>query len=507
MTDITLQKEELTKTLRAVIISSPPPRQMTPEDVERDYKRLVGKNIPHFKLGYGTLLDLLDSMPQEFQVIHDESGKITVKASVNDKSEHIEHLIKNQRTTENPRRNLTSAELQLKLHGKVFVPHEIQHSLYKFTKDRHQGVALTELQILLKNGQTLLEFGLKFGTRDLLEKYLNHILYLRNDTVFPADLHNSQGEPQKRSQGEKLTFKKIDDPPVTENALHVDDRTKDFMRALLSRHPEGILFNTFSKLYKEEFGSHFDYTHWGYMSIFELVRHMPEIFYCVKKSASEWFFFDTRRPIPRTLVAEAVCAGFGLELWNGKYGDLNHRDVEANERKTATPLQNGQSTFSLNGYIPNGSLEESEFSFPFSEELVACSCEAEKSLCSDLLLSCYEIWLVDYGILRRVTCSDLRYFHPAFARFPTQAFVGRLAKVSPTNVSGWSRESCTVFRNHVIMRPITAIVTNADTKDRILTATLMRVEDDGGRESILYMDDKLVSLGLATYRESGDIDM
>nr|CAD7447964.1 unnamed protein product [Timema bartmani] len=535
--DLTLQKEELTRTLRAVVISSPQPRQMTLEDVERDYKRLVGKDIPHFKFGYETLLDLLNSIPQDFQVIHDESGKITVKASVNNKSEHIEHLIKNQRvntTTENPHRKITSVELQLKLHRKVFVPHEIQHSLYKFVKDRHQGVELTELQTLLKNGQTLLEFGLDCGTRGLLEKYLNHILYLRNNTVFPADLHNSQGMegPTPPTSGAKMRGGGGVAEILTE--VWVIDR-----QMLVVRTAEGTS--------AEEFGSHFDYTHWGYMSIFEMVRHMPEIFHCVKKSASEWFFFDARRPIPRTLVAEAVCAGFGVELWNSKYGDLNHRDVEANERKTATSLQNGWSTCSLNGYIRNGSLDESEGSFPLREVLVACSCEAEKSLCSDFdfydecgsnyqiedhalrqRLFCaancegrflrsrvisfnssnlVKIWLVDYGILRRVARSDLRYFHPAFARFPTQAFVGRLANVSPINVSGWSREGCAVFRNHVIMRPITAIVTNADTKDRILTATLMRVEDDGGRESILYIDDKLVSLGLATYHESADIDV
>ena len=82
------------KYLRSALLSSK--GGVTAEQVYRDYRDLVGEGIPYRRLGYETLENFLNSVPDVCKISRRPTGEVVVSAVADETTRHIQELVSRQ---------------------------------------------------------------------------------------------------------------------------------------------------------------------------------------------------------------------------------------------------------------------------------------------------------------------------------------------------------------------------------------------------------------------------
>ena len=94
MSDQAKLKEELKKTIRALVMSAP--MGLTVEEVERDHANFEGCPVPYRQLGYNTCRDFLQDIPDTVRSVW-ERGHLVVRSVADESTRHIQSLVNRQK--------------------------------------------------------------------------------------------------------------------------------------------------------------------------------------------------------------------------------------------------------------------------------------------------------------------------------------------------------------------------------------------------------------------------
>ncbi|XP_078499825.1 tudor domain-containing protein 5 isoform X2 [Lissotriton helveticus] len=92
---------DLKKQVRSLLI--PAKDGLTPQQLERDYKEIVGSCLPPRGLGYRSIMDMVLDMPDVVKICPTGGGSVILKGIPNDSTMKIASLVARQKTSSKPR--------------------------------------------------------------------------------------------------------------------------------------------------------------------------------------------------------------------------------------------------------------------------------------------------------------------------------------------------------------------------------------------------------------------
>ncbi|KAJ9580218.1 hypothetical protein L9F63_004118, partial [Diploptera punctata] len=96
-----------------------------------------------------------------------------------------------------------------------------------------------------------------------------------------------------------------------EYASVISDALRKKLISLMDLHPDGIRCSELAQLYKEMYKVQLNYKEVGFVSIFQMVTNIPDVFYCVRESSEDWTLYDARKPPPEKPVANNISTSRG----------------------------------------------------------------------------------------------------------------------------------------------------------------------------------------------------
>ena len=88
--------DQVKNTVRAILISAK--NGLTPQQLQRDYESIVGVPLPVRELGFGTVIDLVASIPNVVRIERSYYGGVTLRAIPNSSCRHVANLVSKQRS-------------------------------------------------------------------------------------------------------------------------------------------------------------------------------------------------------------------------------------------------------------------------------------------------------------------------------------------------------------------------------------------------------------------------
>ncbi|XP_070575119.1 tudor domain-containing protein 5-like isoform X2 [Ptychodera flava] len=100
MSELAELREEVKKNLRALLISSP--TGLTPNQIDNDYRNMLGHPIPYRKLGYNSTLEFLKAIPECAKFTYDR-GHLILEGVADVTTKHIASLVSRQKISKSRR--------------------------------------------------------------------------------------------------------------------------------------------------------------------------------------------------------------------------------------------------------------------------------------------------------------------------------------------------------------------------------------------------------------------
>lgn len=151
MTDRHELLQTTTKLLKACLDSLQKPCPL--DQLQIQYKNCVGQTIPFRQLGFVDLEEFLKSIPETAEIIKEDSGKTFVKAASLKETEHIEKLVKEQKSSDQLQRrhhqhgqrnrNHQQGKHRFSTHstgfsGSKVVPYGVQSQIVRLLKEHNE---------------------------------------------------------------------------------------------------------------------------------------------------------------------------------------------------------------------------------------------------------------------------------------------------------------------------------------------------------------------------------
>ncbi|XP_067912958.1 tudor domain-containing protein 5 [Heterodontus francisci] len=111
--------EVLKKELRSLLISAK--NSLTPVELERDYRSMMGKQLPLCALGYRSVLELVSNIPDTIKIHTCGDGSILLKGVGNETTKGIEELVAKAKVSSKTKRNLRKTRYEL-VQRQAFLP-------------------------------------------------------------------------------------------------------------------------------------------------------------------------------------------------------------------------------------------------------------------------------------------------------------------------------------------------------------------------------------------------
>lgn len=90
-------RDQIKKTIRALLISAK--NGLSPQQLLRDYAKVIGTPFPLEELGYKTLTEAIHAMPDVVRVMKTFSGRVILRGVPDASSRHIASLVAKQRSS------------------------------------------------------------------------------------------------------------------------------------------------------------------------------------------------------------------------------------------------------------------------------------------------------------------------------------------------------------------------------------------------------------------------
>ncbi|CAH1998087.1 unnamed protein product [Acanthoscelides obtectus] len=515
---------------------------MTINQLSKDYRNMVGEEIPYYKLGYNSMESFLKSISDTVQV--KGSGPMaTVLPVVSEKSKHINELVTNQKITRKEAAHRQSFPIQQRKHLLYQKPVNTNPYKQPGTQPQRQKIFYPTR----KSGASYQSYPEKPVQKPVDEPVQGP----EQQPVQKPVLNTSTPENHERNSGcgktKKLLFGRI--PAEVRDILsNVPLPIRENLKFLIGQHENGIWCADLPKLYRSMFAKDINYEDFGYTSLSQLCISLPSVFHYCRPSDSDFKLYDSSKPLPPSAETKFTVASYTVESknlnegeicalpnieWDDvqsflpesvyKLGNAIPREFVPPETKEGDTIKVGVGeVFDLSKfwvYLDEGNLDNivddlqnfyvtnaSRYLMPegLIREGVYCAKviygEYHRAVIVDVLpevKNSIKVLFIDYGTMTKVPIEGICFLHEKFAELPAQAIRCRLADICPPEESTpWSHDAIVTFRNMCRDRSIDAKVVRINRKEQILEVYLIDATDPS---KPFCINTRLVELGLATY--------
>ncbi|CAH2015142.1 unnamed protein product [Acanthoscelides obtectus] len=341
------------KYIISVLTSSP--LTMTINQLSKDYRNMLGEEIPYHKLGYNSMEHFLKSISDTVQV--KGSGPMaTVLPVISEKSKHINELVTNQKITRKKTSHRQSFPIQQRKHlqyqkpvitnpykqpgtqpqrHKIFYPPSESSSSYQSYPEKPVQKPVDE-PVERPNQQPVLNTStpenrernpskLNLATNKLPEKSPDiykrivdsHMPKSSSSVEEKSDSQNSAGCGRTK----KLLFDRIP-AEVGDIQSNVPLPIRENLRFLIGQHENGIWCADLPKLYRSMFCKDINYEDFGYASLSQLCISLPSIFHYCRPSDSDFRLYDRNKPLPPSAETKFTVASYTVGSKNLNEGEI-----------------------------------------------------------------------------------------------------------------------------------------------------------------------------------------
>ena len=193
-------RQEVQKIISALLVTC---KQATTtgvplSDLESDYRNEEGMRIPFRELGFSSLIDLLNSLPQHVQLTN-RFGVWYVYPVISEKTRHVSSLVAGQKTS--IRRNVRGGKRPFRptpFYPKVYVPPirldpKVLAGVIQLVKKAPEGIQINHV---LQYTQDRITHS--FSYNDLVEqlKEISHEVYVEDNFVYPHGAKSTAQQDQ-----------------------------------------------------------------------------------------------------------------------------------------------------------------------------------------------------------------------------------------------------------------------------------------------------------------------
>lgn len=208
MNEVTNSRAEVEAMLRSVIQSSK--GGVLISNLQKEYKLLVGKNVPFKLLGYPTMEAMLRDMPDIVRIVRNSSGEEVVNAVVNENTAHLASLVARQKSSKSaskikmPKRRPHREPFGRKVQNSQYLPrvsHQSQNSYGNFIhteyNSQNKNVSVTKQPSEHLHSSSLRKIStIRKPSRNLPPRFMRlHRIPSSPPAVLPSESFKELSEP------------------------------------------------------------------------------------------------------------------------------------------------------------------------------------------------------------------------------------------------------------------------------------------------------------------------
>ncbi|XP_045452665.1 tudor domain-containing protein 5 [Melitaea cinxia] len=546
--------KQLKSVLRSLVVSSP--TQVDVRSLCRDYRNMVGKQIPNVKFGFTDTATFLREKFSDCFVFQGSAMNPVLTLIVPDSLKHIDKFVQKQRTP-------TSAKLKGKRKSvpeSVAKPVQTDLIVKSFKaksaqKEQIKAESVDTLTVNSKNSKPVQtseseksenEMSVSNGycSQRTLRNFLERRTALQSQTSL-----KSLSVSEKSSSGKDSTSKDDDSGRQTSSSMSSGQKSqleqlKQELRDIILSHPDGVWCADILRIYRERYGRELVFPRFGYSSVLGLVFAVPDVGVS-RQALGDWLLYDARAlpalaaapapapaPAPRPSAPDPEDALPGIAFDPDVFPEDCMHFMDSIPSESLVDIEPGTMLEVVVAEVYSPShfwllrLGESyniamEDMMDEMNEYYTKGEGANRTLAlgavrvGQYCASCYEgdwhrslivkvvdsdtvkVRHVDYGTVERAAAAALRPLARRWAALPAQALRARLAAARPPAAGRrWPRAAAAAFLRLVRERRLVANVVAADPRDGALEVLL--IDTSGARDRCLAAE--LVRAGHADAR-------
>ncbi|XP_076353729.1 tudor domain-containing protein 5-like isoform X2 [Tachypleus tridentatus] len=394
--------------IRSLLLSAQ--KGLTGRKLCEDYLHENGMELPYRSLGFISISQFLDSIPDVAKCVYNKSlQEYIYKGVVDETTKHIEKLVSRQKVS-NSNMSRRIPRMKLKPNRNISVQPKVPASLRRQIQElmmsypnginignfetafiRHFGMSLNCIIYGFDCVETLLRdigdivvlestsYGLQVNATKRTSMPKSDNSGCKNDThksEHVKKLHSSFGhvsEVQNISNTETPVTSCLKDENIqTQNQFDhfkkdfddfckISNKMKEDFRKVLDNHENGIMLTRFPSEYEKVTHQQLDYESMGYYSLLELVGELPDVFLVSRSHHShEWTLYDARyrkKEDIRTTEEQSIFLMFNSGSKEKKKTDTENETVEGIKNKIlkvilvypeGIPLKQFEDTYKMN---------------------------------------------------------------------------------------------------------------------------------------------------------------
>lgn len=280
------RKEETQKLLRSVLM--PNKNGLLLKDLSKMYREFTNQNIPFSMFGYPSLVSFLESIPDFVSVQELSTGDWLVKAVADESVKLVAKLVARQDTKKTSQTRAIAQALKdenrLKHQKLRTIPAELQDEIINLLKKYPLGINLNLFDARFKEifGHEIhfRRYGYN-SVKEMLSGCMAKFVEIKSPSRDTAlillrnEFLPDQGKrPDTYGSEDGSSIRKFDgiDFPITKSVESV-------LRQIIEKYPNGIPYVKLPGLYEKNSGHMLDYRDYNCISIADLCRRLPSIFF------------------------------------------------------------------------------------------------------------------------------------------------------------------------------------------------------------------------------------
>uniref|UniRef100_A0A8C5R289 Tudor domain-containing protein 5 n=1 Tax=Leptobrachium leishanense TaxID=445787 RepID=A0A8C5R289_9ANUR len=318
--------DRVQKDVRALLIASK--SGLSIQELEKDYRMMIGSNLPLRTLGYRSTMEMLLDMPHVVNVHTKGDGTVVLSAVVDEATKGIAALVSQQKEpskTKSKTRRLSwrpRCHVDIVRRGRAppLLPATVKSDLRDLLSISSLLVSEFERAFLCRFGRTF-QYT-RYGFYSMLEVIgsISDIVEVKQTRAgsllslrTPVTCGRASGE---RPRGNILLLC-IYCVPEFENELRLCLARKgaggsigpDFrleLQKVMKQHPEGLLVSQLPVLFKSCTGKELPYKELGFMSVMELVGSLGDMLHLESTNdGKDWQIYDIETKDDQKLLSDA----------------------------------------------------------------------------------------------------------------------------------------------------------------------------------------------------------
>ncbi|XP_017144667.1 tudor domain-containing protein 5-like [Drosophila miranda] len=427
--DTSGELELIKKMVHSVLVSSP--ERMTLQKLSRDYKEMVGSEVPHRQYGHRDVETFLRSMPDVIKVIG--SGPMAIVQPLSTaKSAHIQKFVNNQKKISKKSRipaaqkpsNLVFINERKALSGQVYNPvNNFQPQMLPNSQQARVNTAQTKHPI---NPIYSAQMRKMFDMHKYLYKNRNQNQVQRPHPRCNSTDNAPSGQPKKKEKNVSVAKQMPIEP------YRSDDREVlpnfDQLKVDVSFGDDCNESDAFPEYAVNQRVLSFDYPRDAVRSDYKLPR----------RGLEKTLKVDERYFLQLVEVTNPHSFHFWIYDDYDLYDNFSHNMQEAYKNLDSTTFTMPQCLLTPGHLCVVCPINSSEW------ERAKVVSHRKNNLRKTI-----KVELIDTGVIDTVYTKDVKFLMKEFAKLPPQGMQGRLAYVAPMSSRNWSSKAVNAFKNQV----------------------------------------------------------